>query len=92
MSDNQERYLIVNADDFGSRVGVNRAIARAHDTGIVTSASLLVRRPLAKEAAALTRSRPKLSVGLHVDLGEWAYDKSRGWTPRYELPTPDGRN
>ena len=65
------RILIVNADDLGLSGGVNRGIARAHDEGIVTSASAMVRRDAIEEAAELARSRPALSVGLHVDLSEW---------------------
>jgi predicted glycoside hydrolase/deacetylase ChbG (UPF0249 family) len=62
------RILIVNADDFGLSGGVNRGVARAHDEGIVTSTSAMVRRDAIDEAAQLARERPKLSVGLHVDL------------------------
>ena len=60
--------LIVNADDFGYSDGVNRGIAEAHDRGIVTAASLMVNTPRAREAAALARSRPALSLGLHVNF------------------------
>lgn len=67
------RALIVNADDFGLTSGVTRGILRAHDEGIVTSASLMVLPPAARESSALAAARPALSVGLHVDLGEWAY-------------------
>jgi predicted glycoside hydrolase/deacetylase ChbG (UPF0249 family) len=63
--------LIVNADDFGMTDGVNRGIIEAHTRGIVTSTSLMVRRPRAAEAAALAAEHPGLSVGLHVDLTEW---------------------
>jgi predicted glycoside hydrolase/deacetylase ChbG (UPF0249 family) len=65
------RILIVNADDFGQSPGVNRGIVDAHRNGIVTSASLMVRHAAAGEAIALSRSCPALSVGLHIDLGEW---------------------
>jgi len=65
------RTLIVNADDFGRTRGINRGIARAHEQGIVTSASLMVRWPAAVEAAEFGRNSPRLSVGLHLDLGEW---------------------
>lgn len=61
------KYLIVNADDFGASCGVNRGIMEAHQRGILTSASLLVDAQEAKEAAALSRTAPNLSVGLHVD-------------------------
>lgn len=78
------RYLIVNADDFGQSAGVNQGIARAHEHGIVTSASLMVRWPAAPEAAAYARAHPALGMGLHVDLGEWALHDGR-WEPVYEV-------
>jgi predicted glycoside hydrolase/deacetylase ChbG (UPF0249 family) len=79
-----KRYLIVNADDFGQSPGVNRGVIEAHEHGIVTSASLMVRWPAAAEAAALARAHPELSVGLHVDLGEWAY-KDEEWAAVYSV-------
>lgn len=60
--------LVVNADDFGYSRGINRGIAEAHDRGIVTSTSLMVDAPGAEEAVALARSRPALSVGIHVNF------------------------
>lgn len=65
--------LIVNADDFGRSAMTNAGIVLAHEDGIVTSASLMVRPPAAEAAACYARTAPALSVGLHVDLGEWAY-------------------
>lgn len=65
------RHLIINADDFGLSAGTNAGIIEAHERGIVTSASLMVRQPAAEEAAEYARGNPALSVGLHVDLGEW---------------------
>lgn len=79
-----ERYLIVNADDFGLSPGVNWGIIQAHEQGIVTSASLMVRWPAAAEAATYGREHPELSLGLHVDLGEWAYHDG-DWVPVYEV-------
>src|SRR3712207_7115710 len=46
---------------------------RSYEGGIVTSASLMVRWPAATEAAAYAREHRDLSVGLHLDLGEWVY-------------------
>ena len=65
------KYLIVNADDFGLSEGVNRGIIESHERGIVTSASLMITQPAAEAAAEYGKSRPELSIGLHVDLGEW---------------------
>lgn len=79
-----ERYLIVNADDFGQSPGVNRGVIQAFEHGIVTSATLMVRWPAAEEAAAYAWEHPNLSVGLHLDLGEWEYVEA-GWRARYEV-------
>lgn len=78
------RYMIVNADDFGQSPGVNRGIVKAHRRGIVTSASLMVRWPAASEAAAYARDHPRLSLGLHVDLGEKAF-RAGEWVPVYSV-------
>ena len=78
------RFLIVNADDFGQSRGINRGIIAAHENGIVTSASLMVRCPAAVEAAAYARAHPALGLGLHVDLGEWIY-RNGEWVARYEV-------
>jgi len=84
MRSNENRYLIVNADDFGLSAGVNRGILQAHHQGIVTSASLMVRWPAAVEAAAIARDCPDLTVGLHLDLGEWAYRDGQ-WQQLYQV-------
>jgi predicted glycoside hydrolase/deacetylase ChbG (UPF0249 family) len=81
-------YLIVNADDFGRSPGINEGVVAAHERGIVTSASLMVRWPDADQAVALVREHPTLSVGLHVDLGEWAYRNGK-WHPCYEVVALD---
>jgi predicted glycoside hydrolase/deacetylase ChbG (UPF0249 family) len=82
------RVVIVNADDFGQSPGVNRGIITAHEQGIVTSASLMVRWPGAAEAAAYGREHPELSLGLHLDFGEWAC-RDGTWVPVYEVVAPD---
>ena len=82
--------LIVNADDFGMSASVNRGIITAHEQGIVTSCSLMVRREAASAAAAYARTHGALSVGLHIDLGEWVRG-DQDWEPRYivvELDNP----
>jgi predicted glycoside hydrolase/deacetylase ChbG (UPF0249 family) len=82
------RRLIVNADDFGRSHGVNHGVAVAHDQGIVTSTSLMVRWPAAREAAELASSRPLLSVGLHVDLMESVY-RDGDWAQVYAVVDED---
>jgi predicted glycoside hydrolase/deacetylase ChbG (UPF0249 family) len=82
------RWLIVNADDFGLSPGVNRGVIAAHEQGIVTSASLMVRGPAAAAAAAYGRDRPGFSLGLHFDFGEWVC-RGGAWEPRYLVVPPD---
>jgi predicted glycoside hydrolase/deacetylase ChbG (UPF0249 family) len=84
-------YLIVNADDFGQSPGVNRGILAAREHGIVTSASLMVRWTAAAEAAAYGRAHSAFSVGLHVDLSEWAY-RDGTWVPSYQVVPMDNRD
>ncbi|HZB97351.1 MAG TPA: ChbG/HpnK family deacetylase, partial [Candidatus Sulfotelmatobacter sp.] len=67
------RLLIVNADDFGMSTGVNRGVIRAHSEGIVTSASLMVRRAAAADAVRIARGYPRLSLGIHLETEEWEY-------------------
>jgi chitin disaccharide deacetylase len=62
------RRLIVNADDFGYTAGVNRAIVEAHTSGIVTSSTLMANGRAFAEAARLTTTVPRLSIGCHVVL------------------------
>lgn len=60
--------LIVTGDDFGLSPAVNQAIVRAHEQGLLTSASLMVSGSAASEAVALAKAHPRLAVGLHLVL------------------------
>ena len=62
------RQLIVNADDFGHSAEINKGIIHAHKKGIVTSTSLMVDAPKAKEAVQLAKENPKLGLGFHFVL------------------------
>ncbi len=82
------RVLIVNADDFGRSPGVNRGVIEAHEHGIVTAASLMIRWPAAAAAAAYVRNGGRLDLGLHVDLGEWT-SRNGQWVAVYEVVPVD---
>ncbi len=60
--------LIVNADDFGFSHSVNTAVIKAHQEGILTSASLMVTGDAVHEAIAMAKDNPQLAVGLHLAL------------------------
>jgi predicted glycoside hydrolase/deacetylase ChbG (UPF0249 family) len=61
---------------------VNAGIADAHERGIVTSASLMVRQAGAAQVSALADAHPRLAIGLHLDLGQWDYAGGE-WSSAY---------
>jgi chitin disaccharide deacetylase len=62
------KRLIVNADDLGFTEGVSRGILHAHRYGMVTSASLMANGEAFEMAVAMSRTAPRLSVGVHLAL------------------------
>ncbi len=66
------RRLIINADDFGLTPGVNRAIVKAHENGVVSSATLMANGNAFAQAVSLAQSTPRLGVGCHVVLVDGA--------------------
>ncbi|MGA2094374.1 MAG: ChbG/HpnK family deacetylase, partial [Sedimentisphaerales bacterium] len=62
--------LIINADDFGLCRGVNKGIAEAHATGVLTSATLMANMPAAEEAVEIAHKLSNLGVGVHLNLTE----------------------
>ena len=76
--------LIVNADDFGYSPGVNQGIIQSHVQGIVTSTSLMVRGAAIDLAVQYCRDHPLLSVGLHLDFGEWIF-RNGEWRALYTV-------
>jgi predicted glycoside hydrolase/deacetylase ChbG (UPF0249 family) len=83
-----ERHLIVNADDLGYTDGVNAGIFEAHSRGVVTSASMMVRRSAAADAARLSGDHRGLAIGLHIDIGQWDYERGE-WTLAYAHCSPE---
>lgn len=73
MNSSEARFLIINADDFGISPGVNRGVIHGHRHGLITSASLMVKKRWAWQAASMAAKSPDLSLGLHFDLGEWRF-------------------
>lgn len=61
-------HLIINADDFGLAEEVNEAVEKAHRYGILSSASLMVSAPAARDAVLRARAIRTLRVGLHLVL------------------------
>jgi chitin disaccharide deacetylase len=60
--------IIINADDFGLTLGVNRAIAELHQAKALTSATLMATGPAFDDAVAVAHANPTLGVGCHILL------------------------
>ena len=80
------RQLIINADDFGLSADTNRGIIQCRKQGVLTSASLMVRAVAAKQAAEYAAGDPGLSLGLHVDLGEWELHADQWVRTQFVVP------
>ena len=78
------RSLIVTGDDFGASPGVNAAIVRAYDEGILTGASLLVTGEFASQAVVLARERPD-GVG---EAGHRRSGDQTGWAHADDARVP----
>jgi len=63
------RQLIVNADDYGRTPGVTRGILRAHQRGIVTSATVMMNMPYASESLRRRRRYPAWCMGTVPSTG-----------------------
>jgi predicted glycoside hydrolase/deacetylase ChbG (UPF0249 family) len=63
-----KRVIIFNADDFGLTARVNAGIIKAHDCGLLRSASLMVSTPGFEDAVELARHHPGLDLGIHLAL------------------------
>ena len=62
------RRIIVNADDFGLTLGVNRAIVELNQAGVLSSATLMANAAATADAIAHAQNAPSLGVGCHIVL------------------------
>jgi chitin disaccharide deacetylase len=75
------KYVILNADDYGYRPDVSKAIIDAHLNGILTSTSVLVNF-VTSEDASLTKNAPGLGLGLHLNLTS-GKPLTQNWLTKY---------
>jgi len=67
-----DKYLIINADDFGMCRAHNAATADLFKKGGITSATVMAPCPYARDAVEFAAKNPELSVGVHLTTtSEW---------------------
>jgi len=63
-----QKQLIITSDDFGLSKGVNKAVEKAWQEGLLTCASIMPGGTAFDDAVAIARRNPGLQVGLHLTL------------------------
>ena len=82
------KLLIVHADDLGMAHSINRASIKGLESGLVTSASIMVPCPWLPEIADFARSHPDADLGLHLTLtSEWALYRWGPVLPKERVPS-----
>ena len=78
-----EKYLIVNADDFGIHSAVNHAVYKAFHEGFLTSTSIIAGGKAFEEAVDLAKKMPGIGIGVHLTL----VGSIPGVMPAEEIPS-----
>lgn len=67
-----ERFLIINADDFGLCHSANAAVMELFRAGRVFSSTIMAPAPGAEEAIFFARENPQYAIGVHLThTNEW---------------------
>lgn len=89
----KERYLIINADDFGMCKAANDAIMDLFRTGCVYSSTIMMPCPFAEDAVKFSVENPEYAIGVHLTLtNEW--EAKWPWGPLTNgktIKNPEGR-
>jgi predicted glycoside hydrolase/deacetylase ChbG (UPF0249 family) len=82
------KLLIVHADDLGMAHSINRASIKGLESGLVSSASIMIPCPWLPEIAAYARSHPAADLGLHLTLtSEWSLYRWGPVLPKERVPS-----
>lgn len=66
------RKLIINADDLGMSQEQNEQIRQCIELGVITSSTLMANGPFFNEGVEIAKRYPQISVGVHLNIIEFA--------------------
>lgn len=67
-----QKYLIINADDFGLCKAANDAVIDLFRSGCILSSTVMMTCPGTEEAVAFAADNPQYAIGVHLTLtNEW---------------------
>lgn len=81
--------IIINADDLGASLNVNRAIEEQIQKGNITSSTIIATGDAFNDAVRMTKMYPNISFGVHLFLDE--YDSITKSTILYKYGITDSR-
>jgi len=82
------KLLIVHADDLGMSHSINTASIKGLESGLVSSASIMIPCPWLPEIAAYARAHPEADLGLHLTLtSEWSLYRWGPVLPKTSVPS-----
>lgn len=82
------KLIIVHADDLGMAHTINLASIKGLESGLVSSASIMIPCPWLPEIAAYARSHPEADLGLHLTLtSEWSLYRWAPVLPKERVPS-----
>ena len=85
-----DKYLIINADDFGMCHAANAATIDLFEKGGITSATVMTPCPWAPEALRFAQAHPEYAIGVHITFtSEW---RKYCWRPVSQSPCPSLRD
>ena len=86
-----EKYLIVNADDYGLCASANAAVEELFDAGKLLSSTVMLPGRASEQAVQFSIDHPQYAVGVHLTLtSEWPNYRWKPLTDGKSLVDADG--
>ena len=86
-----DKYLIINADDFGMCHAHNAATFELLQKGAITSATIMACCPWAYEAVQFAKANPQFAIGVHLtNTSEWSSYRWPALTKAESLTDDEG--